>query len=31
MLDMKYIRENMDEAERLLATRGGASCLEGFR
>ncbi len=31
MLDMKYIRENLDEAERLLATRGGASCLEGFR
>ncbi len=31
MLDMKYIRENLDEAERRLGTRGGASCLEGFR
>jgi seryl-tRNA synthetase len=31
MLDMKYIRENLDEAERRLATRGGASCLAGFR
>jgi seryl-tRNA synthetase len=31
MLDMKYIRENLDEAERRLATRGGASYLAGFR
>ncbi|MBI5483662.1 MAG: serine--tRNA ligase [Deltaproteobacteria bacterium] len=31
MLDMKYIRENPDEAERGLRTRGGASYLEGFR
>jgi len=31
MLDLKFIRENLDEAERRLATRGGASCLDGFR
>ena len=31
MLDMKYIRENLEEAERRLATRGGASFLDGFR
>jgi len=31
MLDMKFIRENLDEAERRLRTRGGASCLDGFR
>jgi seryl-tRNA synthetase len=31
MLDMKFIRENLDEAERRLSTRGGASFLEGFR
>lgn len=31
MLDMKYIRENLDEAERRLATRGGAFYLAGFR
>ncbi|MEI6209309.1 MAG: serine--tRNA ligase [Desulfuromonadales bacterium] len=31
MLDIKYIRENPDEAERRLHTRGGASFLEGFR
>jgi seryl-tRNA synthetase len=31
MLDMKFIRENLDEAERRLATRGGTSYLEGFR
>lgn len=31
MLDMKFIRENLDEAERRLATRGGASLLGGFR
>ena len=31
MLDMKYIRENPDEAERRLSSRGGVSYLEGFR
>jgi seryl-tRNA synthetase len=31
MLDMKYIRENLDEAERRLATRGGTTYLAGFR
>jgi len=31
MLDMKYIRENLDEAERCLRTRGGVSYLDGFR
>ena len=31
MLDMKYIRENLDEAERRLSTRGGDSVLGGFR
>jgi len=31
MLDLKYIRENMDEAEQRLAARGGASYLAGFR
>jgi seryl-tRNA synthetase len=31
MLDMKYIRENLDEAERSLRTRGGASYLDGLR
>ncbi len=31
MLDMKYIRENMDEAECRLRTRGGSSYLDGFR
>src|SRR4051794_11067246 len=32
MLDMKFIRENLDETELRLATRGGASSyLEGFR
>jgi len=31
MLDMKYIRENLDEAEQRLATRGGGSYLGGFR
>jgi len=31
MLDMKFIRENLDEAERRLATRGGTSYLAGFR
>jgi seryl-tRNA synthetase len=31
MLDMKYIRENQDEVERCLCTRGGVSYMEGFR
>jgi seryl-tRNA synthetase len=31
MLDMKFIRENFDEAEKRLSTRGGAACLDGFR
>src|SRR5512133_3054943 len=31
MLDTKYIRENLEEAERRLSTRGGASYLDGFR
>ena len=31
MLDMKYIRENLDEAEQRLRTRGGESYLDGFR
>ncbi|BCA78383.1 serine--tRNA ligase [Desulfuromonas sp. AOP6] len=31
MLDIKYLRENMDEAERRLATRGGALDLSAFR
>ena len=31
MLDMKYIRENMDEAERRLRTRGGESFLGGLQ
>lgn len=31
MLDMKYIRENLEEAEQRLRTRGGASFLDGFR
>ncbi len=31
MLDMKYIRENLDETERRLRTRGGESYLDGFR
>ncbi|MDD2733974.1 MAG: serine--tRNA ligase [Desulfuromonadaceae bacterium] len=31
MLDMKYIRENLDETERSLRTRGGESYLGGFR
>lgn len=31
MLDMKYIRENLEEAERRLRTRGGAAYLDGFR
>ena len=31
MLDMKFIRENLDEAEQRLRTRGGTSYLDGFR
>ncbi len=31
MLDLKYLRDNLDEAERRLATRGGAVDLSGFR
>jgi seryl-tRNA synthetase len=31
MLDMKFIRDNLEEAERRLRTRGGGSCLDGFR
>jgi len=31
MLDLKFIRENLDEVDRRLRTRGGASCLDGFR
>ena len=31
MLDLKFIRENLEEAERRLRTRGGDSYLTGFR
>ena len=31
MLDMKFIRENLEEAERRLRTRGGASYLDRFQ
>jgi len=31
MLDMKFIRENLEEAESRLRTRGGSSYLDGFR
>ena len=31
MLDTKFIRENLEEAERRLRTRGGAAYLDGFR
>ncbi|HOH09160.1 MAG TPA: serine--tRNA ligase [Deltaproteobacteria bacterium] len=31
MLDMKYIRENLEEAEKRLQTRGGSAYLAGFR
>lgn len=31
MLDMKYIRENLEETEQRLRTRGGESYLDGFR
>jgi len=31
MLDTKYIRENLEEAEKSLSTRGGSAYLTGFR
>ncbi|MDD2850617.1 MAG: serine--tRNA ligase [Desulfuromonadaceae bacterium] len=31
MLDMKFIRDNLDETDRRLRTRGGESLLDGFR
>lgn len=31
MLDMKYIRENLDEADRRLSSRGNGVYLDGFR
>jgi seryl-tRNA synthetase len=31
MLDIKFIRENLEEAEQRLRTRAGASGLDGFR
>ena len=31
MLDMKFIRENFDETERRLQSRGGGPYLDGFR
>ena len=31
MLDMKFIRENFEEAEQRLCTRGGAAYMDGFR
>jgi seryl-tRNA synthetase len=31
MLDMKYIRENLEQAEQRLSTRGGGAFLDGFR
>jgi len=31
MLDLKFIRENLEEVERRLRTRGGDSYLDGFR
>ena len=31
MLDVKFLRENLEEAERRLKTRGGAIDLSGFR
>jgi seryl-tRNA synthetase len=31
MLDMKFIRDNLDQAEAALATRGGTLSLAGFR
>ncbi|AMV70925.1 serine--tRNA ligase [Desulfuromonas carbonis] len=31
MLDLKYLRDNLDDAERRLTTRGGTLDLSGFR
>ncbi len=31
MLDLKYLRDNLEEAERRLATRGGTLDLAAFR
>ena len=31
MLDLKFIRDNLEEAERRLCTRGGSAYLDGFR
>ena len=31
MLDMKFVRDNLNEAEQRLATRGGSVSLAGFR
>ncbi len=31
MLDMKYLRDNLESAEAALATRGGEISLAGFR
>ena len=31
MLDIKYIRQNLEQAERALARRGGGYSLEGFK
>jgi seryl-tRNA synthetase len=31
MLDVKFIRDNLDQAEAALATRGGNISLAGFR
>ncbi|MDH3998457.1 MAG: serine--tRNA ligase, partial [Desulfuromonadales bacterium] len=31
MLDLKFLRDNLDEVERRLATRGGAIDLTDFR
>jgi seryl-tRNA synthetase len=31
MLDLKYLRDNLDEAERRLSTRGAAVSLSAFR
>ncbi|MEJ2699969.1 MAG: serine--tRNA ligase, partial [Desulfuromonadales bacterium] len=31
MLDLKYLRENLDDSERRLATRGGELDLSAFR
>ena len=31
MLDIRYLRDNLDEAEARLASRGAAAGLESFR